>query len=136
MKGLSPVVASIIMIAFAVAVGGLVSIWLTGFATETTETTSDKGNRALECSGVILKVERVTDSQIVFSNPSSEPITDITVYDDVGRNLTFNVTDLNPGQFTNASWTRANNVTVFMRGLCEGEVIVEGSCEEGRVCWK
>ena len=58
MKGLSPVVAVIILIAFAVAVGGLVSIWITGFAVSTTEFTSEQGEKLTECAGARI-VEQV-----------------------------------------------------------------------------
>ena len=136
MKGLSPLIASIILIAFAVAIGGLISIWLTGFATKTTEYTSEQGDKSLQCSGARLQVDRVTDTEIVYSNPTAKTITGVTVYDEVGRNLTFNATDLLPGQVTNATWSRAGNTSVLLRGTCQGSVIVEGSCEAGRVCWK
>ena len=136
MKGLSPVVATIILIAFAVAVGGLVAIWLTGFATKTTEFTSEQGDKLTACAGTRLKVEVVEPSYILYSNPSVKIITNITVYDQSGRNLTYNASDMIPGAVANLTWTRGNNASIFMRGICERTIVVEGQCEQGQVCWK
>ena len=136
MKGLSPIVAIVILIAFAVAIGGLVSLWLTNFATETTEFTSEQGNKLTACAGVRLKVDSVTANGIIYSNPSVKTITNITVFDQNGGNLTFNASNLNAGQVTNITWAKAQNESVFLRGICEGSIVVEGSCKDGQVCWK
>lgn len=136
MKGISPVVATIVLIAFAVAVGGLVSIWLTGFATSTTEFTSQRGDELTACAGARLKVDSVTNGTVIYSNPSAKTITNITVYDERGVNITFNVSDLATGSVANISWTRGTNTTVFLRGVCEKSVVVEGECKKGQVCWE
>ena len=135
MKGLSPIVATIVLIAFAVAVGGLVALWLTNFATSTTEYTSEQGDKLTACAGSRLKFENVGSSQIIYSNPTVKTITNITVYDMNGRNLTFNSTDMSPGQVANITWDRASNTSVFMRGVCEDAIVVEGNCKTGQVCW-
>lgn len=136
MKGLSPVIAVVLLIAFTVAVAGLVSIFFTELTTSRNEETSKMSAAQQACSGVRLQVDRVTDGGVVFSNPSVRTITDITVYDESGMNLTFNATDLSPAQVTNITWDRGGNTSIFMRGICEGSIVVEGSCEVGRVCWK
>lgn len=136
MKGLSPVVATIMLIAFAVAVGGLVSIWLTGFATSTTEFTSKRGDELTLCAGARLDVDSVTATGIVYSNPSSRAILNITVYDGNGRNLTFNASNLSPSQVTNLTWARGTNTSILLRGICENSVPVKGECKDGQGCWK
>lgn len=136
MKGLSPVVATIILIAFAVSIGGLVAIWLTGFATDTTEFTSEQGDKLTACASARLKVEDVTTSSIIYSNPSTKTITNITVYDESGRNLTYNASDLVPSAVGNLTWTKGNNLSIFMRGVCEKTIVVEGRCEQGQSCWE
>lgn len=136
MKGLSPIVATIILIAFAVAVGGLISIWVTGFATSTTEFTSERGEELTACAGARLKVDIVSANSIIYSNPSAKIITNITVYDQAGRNLTFNASNLSPGQVANITWAKGSNTTIFMRGICEGSVVVEGECKDGQICWQ
>ena len=136
MRGLSPVVAVVILIAFAVAIGGLVSLWLTGFTQSTTEFTSEQGQKLTECAGVRLKVDSVTANGIIYSNPSVQQITNITVFDQNGGNLTFNASNLNAGQVTNITWARAQNESIFLRGICSGAIVVEGACESGQVCWE
>ena len=136
MKGLSPLVATIMLIAFAVAVGSLLAIWLTGFASSTTEFTSEQGNKVTQCAGARLKVESVSASGIIYSNPSTKTITSITVYDGNGRNLTYNASDLSPGQVANVTWARASNTSVFMKGICEKTISVEGGCSDGQACWR
>lgn len=136
MKGLSPVVSTIILIAFAVAVGGLVAIWLTGFATSTTEFTSQRGEELTACANARLKVDLVTATNIIYSNPSSKTVTNITAYDGSGRNLTFNASNLVPAQATNLTWARGTNTSVLLKGICEGTVAVEGECKSGQSCWE
>jgi len=135
-KGLSPVVATIILIAFAVAIGGLVAIWLTGFATDTTEFTSEKGHKFTECSGALIKIDSVTDGGIIFSNQFGKTIQNITAYDSAGRNLTVNTTTLVPGQVSNITWSSGSNSSIFMRVFCLDTVIVEGRCQAGQSCWE
>jgi flagellin-like protein len=135
MKGLSPIVATIILVAFAVSIGGLVALWLTNFATSTTEYTSQQGDKLTACAGTRLKFDIVGASSIVYSNPTVKLVTNVTVYDMNGRNLTFNAPSMAPGQVANVSWARAGNTSVFMRGVCEGTIVVEGNCKTGQVCW-
>ncbi len=136
MKGLSPIVATIVLIAFAVAIGGLVSIWLTGFASSTTEFTSQRGDELTACAGARLQVDTVTSSGIIYSNPSSRTITNITVYDGAGRNMTYNASNLVPGAVANVTWARGTNSSISLRGICENTIVVEGACKTGQSCWE
>jgi flagellin-like protein len=136
MKGISPIIATVLLISFAVGVAGIVSIWLTGFTGDTTEMTTERGNKITECTGVSLEVKSVTDSGILYLNPSIKTITNITVYDESGRNLTYNAPDLNAGQVSNVTWYRGSNASIFMAGLCEGLILVRGDCKQGLSCWK
>ncbi len=49
-KGLSPLIATVLLIAFTVAVAGIVSTWLTGFTKTSTETVGDTATDELICS--------------------------------------------------------------------------------------
>ena len=49
-KGISPMVATVLLIAFTVAVGGIVSIWITGFTTTSTESVSEQSETELYCA--------------------------------------------------------------------------------------
>ena len=50
MKGISPLVATVLLIAFTVAVAGLLSNWLTGFASQTTQQVGTSSSNTLSCS--------------------------------------------------------------------------------------
>lgn len=56
-KGISPIVATVLMIAFTVAVAGILSGWLTSFTTSSTETVKSQSDTELTCSygGISLK---------------------------------------------------------------------------------
>lgn len=49
-KGVSPLVATVLLIAFTVAVAGVVSTWLTGFTTTSTTTIGETATTELICS--------------------------------------------------------------------------------------
>jgi flagellin-like protein len=51
MKGISPLIATVLLIAFTIAVGGIISIWLTGYTTTTTEIISEESEARIACIG-------------------------------------------------------------------------------------
>lgn len=50
MKGLSPLVATVLLIAFTVGVGGLISVWITSFTTTSSNIVSKEGEHQVLCS--------------------------------------------------------------------------------------
>jgi flagellin-like protein len=56
-KGISTIIASVLMIAFTVAVAGILSGWLTSFTTSSTQTVKSQSDIELTCSygGISLK---------------------------------------------------------------------------------
>jgi flagellin-like protein len=50
MKGVSPLVASVLLIAFAIAVAGLYSGWITSFTKTTTEEVQEQSEKRVTCS--------------------------------------------------------------------------------------
>lgn len=63
MKGVSPLIATILLIAFTISVAGIMSIWLTGFARTSSEIIGKESSTQLICSygGIAL-------SNLKFSN--------------------------------------------------------------------
>jgi len=49
-KGISPFIASVLLIAFAIAVASIYSGWITGFTKETTEEVKEKSEKRVTCS--------------------------------------------------------------------------------------
>jgi len=50
MKGVSDLIATILIVALAVAVAGLVSVWVTGFTRQSTEIVSSQANLEIICN--------------------------------------------------------------------------------------
>ena len=50
MKGISPLIATVLLIAFTVAVAGLISTWLMSFTKQSSETVSQQSTSQLTCS--------------------------------------------------------------------------------------
>jgi flagellin-like protein len=48
-KGISPMIATVLLIAFTVAVAGIISVWVTTFTSSTTSTVSEKAEGELYC---------------------------------------------------------------------------------------
>lgn len=56
MKGLSPLVATVLLIAFTVGVGGIISVFVTGFTQSSSKTISTEGERQVICSNGAIDV--------------------------------------------------------------------------------
>jgi flagellin-like protein len=50
MKGISSLIATVLLIAFTVSVAGIISVWLTGFIRGSTQTVSEQAGSELVCS--------------------------------------------------------------------------------------
>ena len=50
MKGLSPLIATVLLIAFTVGVGGVISLWITTFTQTSSKIVSKEGENQLICS--------------------------------------------------------------------------------------
>ena len=143
MKGISPLIAAVLLIAFTVAVGGIIATWLTSFSKTTTAGVESSTKGASKCSGVYIEVKAYDNAigtdKIVLYNPSGETITDIKLYTDgTNRTSLLSSTTLNPSGIISASSTDLLNgvSTITATGLCENNVVVSGKCESSdSSCW-
>ncbi len=117
MKGVSPIVASVLLIAFAIAVAGLYSGWITSFTKTTTEEVQEQSEKRVTCSygGIALddvkynktagnisgKVENTDlivlgniDFEIFYVNDNREKL-DLNIILEPGEKNTFNRQVLN-----------------------------------------
>ena len=112
MKGVSPLVASVLLIVIVVAIAALVSGWLTQFFSNTRETVNNRTDTAVTCSGSSILIESV----YMASNGTSGRLTAIVKNDGLvdGQSITsaqyFNITG------SNFSATSALPVNNFNRG--------------------
>jgi len=72
MKGLSPLIASVLLIAFTVSIAMIIMGWLSSFARTTTTNITTKTEEALGCSDASIAIEHVyvsgTSAAIVVKN--------------------------------------------------------------------
>jgi flagellin-like protein len=59
-KGISPMIATVLLIAFTVAVGGIISMWLTTMASTQTTATGTAAEKQVLCARSVLSIDEVT----------------------------------------------------------------------------
>lgn len=129
-------IATVLLIAFTVAVGGILSLWLTGFTTTTTSSVETASTNVTKCAGTYIDVISVTSDAVMITNRGSQNILSIQCRDSSGNNITsvYNVT-LSPGASSAGAWTRSSNTSYICSGTCLN-IGVTGECKSGQMCWK
>ncbi len=156
MKAISPMVAVVLLIAFTIGVGGLVSIFVTGLTTTSTGVTSNQSEALTRCAGAWLNVYKVTNTTIFYQNPTPQTITGIVgVFSDGKQSVSVFDQSLSVGESNYTEITNdtgrvggttvgtgitpsgaSGNTSVTVRGMCQSLVTVEGSCRTGQKCWE
>lgn len=151
MKGLSPFIATILLIAFTVAVGGIISIFLTGFFKSSVSSVGTQGNILIACSGASPTVDLVKyplsgtgNVNATFSNPGSLLVTNVSVFVIMPNTSVFTTSAGNlTALASNASTTLVTPsggvapAEVRVVGVCvssQGTQSVSGSCLAGNPC--
>ena len=154
MKAISPMIAVVLLIAFTIGVGGLVSIFFTGLTTTSSKITGNQSEALTRCAGAWINVYKATNSTVFYQNPNSQTITGLVIIASDGT------TNLNPADpslaigesnstivgnsSANVAGTSglipggstSGNTSVTVRGLCQSTVTVEGRCARGQACWE
>jgi flagellin-like protein len=82
-KGISPMIATVLLIAFTVAVGGLVSVWMTSFTRTTTSEVSNQEETKIYCSYAGISISDVNYCSYylwgAIENTNLKPIGNITL---------------------------------------------------------
>ena len=99
-KGLSPLIASVLLVAFTMAVAAIIVVWITGFTQQQTANIGTRGERQVLCGYSVLSVDK-DDVNVVGSNMN------VTVTYSGGTetlNITgFTVRDVNGVTYVNAT---------------------------------
>ncbi len=149
MKGINPLIASVLLIAFTVAVGGIISLWLTSFSKVMTSKAESTSIASSECAGAYFDIITVNDDNVATNglliavrNSGAPNSTISSIADDVG--------DVNSSVGISLSLGEAKKVLlngssvasaskVFITGLCissGGQTQpITGSCIKGESCW-
>ena len=150
MKGISPMIATVLIIAFTIAVGGIISIFMTNLTKTTTGEAERTAAGTSECAGAYIDVINVTTGaantqNILVHNPSKNTIYITSAYDDLG-NVNSSIgfqTRLTSGSITTLNGTvvpGSNARKITLIGFCENaagttNVSISGTCPKGGSCW-
>ena len=134
MKGISPLVATVLLIALTVGIGGIVSLFASSLTTSATGVTSNQSESLSRCAGAWINVYSIQSTSVLFSNPNPQTLTGLTIVASDGKTIAAG-TSIAPGATNSTSWTSGTNTSVIVRGLCQTLVTVEGKCSNTDQCW-
>ena len=141
MKGISAIIATVLLVAFTVAVAGVLSVWSTTLTTTQTQTVSNQTSGQVTCSpAIVLDEAKVNSTHVVvtYRNAGSQPISSVKVWSrsNTGINST-TASALTAGD--TAMTTLATNGTqdlVRVTGTCASVIQVSAECTPPNKCWK
>lgn len=156
MKGISPLIASILLIAFTVAVGGLLSVWFSTLTSSQTQTVQSSSESLAKCSSTSLSINEVRyvasgSSRIVnvtLSSSGTQSTKNVTISITGGGGTTnsikfFNATadDFLPGAIFATSINTTGGALVppeivSVSAMCQGQYAIASSCKSGDACMK
>lgn len=147
MKGISTMIAAVLLIAFAVAVGGILSIWLPGLIRTSAAGTETQTEATVKCSNAGFEVITADsgNNRIYVTTTSS----DVKIYPNTIRfgdgsiNTTFTASPAvldSAGDVSTITVTFPSGVdSVTVISLCEYggkvNVTIEASCIQKEDCW-
>jgi len=137
-KAISPMIAVVLLIAFTIAVGGILSLWMTGFTTTTTQSVETASTNQTKCAGTYIDVVSVTTNAIVITNRGAQTIDTVQCYTGGGNTIPEDAGgfgDLSSGEANSTTWTRGTNTSIICTGSCLN-IGVTGECKSGQGCWK
>jgi flagellin-like protein len=107
MKGISPLIAAVLLIAFTVAIATLIMGWMSAYTRTTTSNVSSQSEEAVECGSAAIKINHVyvwgtdnltnTDAAIVIENTGFKDFTNINygLYNSTGGSCTADSSNVN-----------------------------------------
>jgi len=135
-------IATVLLVAFTVAIGGILILWFTSLSRTTTTGAESQAEAILKCSNAnfqILSVD-VTNNKVTVVHYGSG----LKVYPIIATvgatpvTLTPSPTSITTGQTSTFNVTISGNTTVKVTALCEYGVInttVEATCSSPEACW-
>ncbi|MBI4019078.1 MAG: hypothetical protein HY364_02395 [Candidatus Aenigmarchaeota archaeon] len=121
MKGISPLLASIMLIAIVVTVASLTSGWVTSTVRSAAASTTNKTETSLDCSGASISIDNIyivgnasaSARVVVRNNGQSDGMTiqSAQIYNTTGNNFTANntpLTSLNVGTIATLTFFPVN----------------------------
>ena len=131
-------IAVILLIAFTVAIGGILSVWLTGLQQQQTTVTGEYAEKVAKCANSVLTVSNITNTLIQVSYDAGtyplQPVSLTVVFDDANYTATECASSLSPGNVCikkvddlRSGMTMDNVKSIRAIGMCLGEVAITAS---------
>jgi flagellin-like protein len=128
MKGISPLIAAVLLIAFTITIAILIVSWGTSFTTTATSGISNKSSELVECSGAAIEIDSVYVSgnsiSVIVMNSGVRAVT-------ITNMLVTNITGGTNTSTVNSVLGRGNVVSLNVSGVtCTSfsKVLVATSC--------
>ncbi len=151
-------IATVLLIAFTVAIGGIISLFVTGLTKTQTGITQQSSEKLTKCGDILLTIDEVkTDADLTPVNVTltysmgTEDIYNFTVYIiDSNRNMNY-TSSISPSYNTTNPFRPGNRIfwsittsglsggslsQVRVQGLCKTDYPVTGDCKSGEICMK
>ncbi len=139
MKGISPLIASVLLIAFTVAIATLVMGWFSTLTRSTTSTVSNKTSESIECSNAQIGIQDIYitagntttgSARVIVKNNGFKTIGIISlqIYNTTGHNFSSGFSGVGtfaPGSIRTFS---IENVSVITCPTTFSKVIVTSNC--------
>ena len=147
MKGISPLVATVLLIGFTVAIAGIISVWISGTTRTQTEIIGDQASLQASCVGssLVIKEVRRSGAQVNVTyvlETGTEGLTNVTIEGIAVGNSTKNGpfytnSTMKPGESNSTSFNIApvaplEIVRAF--AVCQNKYPVSTECKSGKPC--
>ena len=148
-KGISAMIATVLLIAFTVAVGGILSVWLTTLTSTQTTTTGSAAEKQILCSRSVLTISEVQYNNALGNinvtyvyTYGTESLTSLNFFvTDAARNMynktysfTLNPGDSNVSSITTSGLAAGNLQSVRLQAMCQTNYPISTECKSGQSC--
>lgn len=155
-KGISPFIATVLLIAFTVAIGALISVWFTNVTSSQTQTVQSGSDALSKCASTSMTVNEVRYAgngssslvNVTVSSSGTQSLKNVTISVTGGGATTtsqkfFNATgnDFLAGTYFATSMNTSGGASlppeiVSVSGLCQGQQAIVATCKTGDSCMK
>ena len=145
MKALSPMIATVLLVAFVVGIGGILSLWLTGLTTSQTQTVSNQSNAQIKCTPSLridtVRISSAAGNQhinVTYTNIGSQVLNSVFVEAPNGTTLVSvsnGTLGIGAAGVTQLTYMQGTTNYVRVRALCAG-IAVSATCDPTQTCWQ
>jgi len=131
MKGVSPLIATVLLIAFTLSIAGLLGGWLSGLTKTQTETLEKSSQETMNCTGSVLNIVNVlcgnttpggpNTLRIVLANEGNNALYGFSTFAQIGSN-----------QYINSTGGPTASSPLYPGDHVSLEYVCSNACEDGK----